>query len=98
MPKIGRIGSLDVMIFRNDHPPPHFHVFGGDFSAKFAIANCALLSSKGSLRRRDIRAIERWGQRHRAALYLNWDLARAGSPAQKIENDAARNQRGRSPS
>jgi Domain of unknown function (DUF4160) len=40
MPTIGRIGSLNVMIFRNDHPPPHFHVFGSEFSAKFAIADC----------------------------------------------------------
>jgi Domain of unknown function (DUF4160) len=91
MPTIGRIGSLNVMIFRNDHPPPHFHVFASEFSAKFAIANCGLLSSKGRIRRRDIRAVEEWGQKHRAALYSNWNLARAGAPPQKIENDAARN-------
>lgn len=62
MPTIGRIGSLNVMVFRNDHPPPHFHVFGVDFSAKVAIANGAILSSRGNLRSRDIRAIQRWGQ------------------------------------
>ena len=39
MPTIGRIGSLDVMIFRNDHDPPHFHVLGAEFSAKVAIAD-----------------------------------------------------------
>ena len=86
MPTIGRIGAFDVMIFRNDHGPPHFHVFGGEFSAKFAIADCVLLSIKGRIRRRDIRAVEAWGQKHRVALYLNWDLARAGKPAQKIED------------
>jgi hypothetical protein len=32
MPTIGRIGSFDVIVFRNDHDPPHFHVFGGEFS------------------------------------------------------------------
>jgi len=51
MPTIGRIGPLSVMIFRNDHDPPHFHVFGADFSAKFAIADTTLLSSNGRLRR-----------------------------------------------
>ena len=86
MPTIGRIGSFDVMIFRNDHDPPHFHVFGGEFSAKFAIADCSLLSSKGRIRRRDIRDVEAWGQRHREMLYLNWSLARAGEPARKIED------------
>jgi hypothetical protein len=86
MPTIGRIGSLDVMFFRNDHHPPHFHVIGDEFSAKFAIDNLALLSCKGRIRRRDIRAVEVWGQKHRNALYLNWELARSGQPPQKIED------------
>ena len=61
MPTIGRIGALDVMIFRNDHEPAHFHVIGTEFAAKFTIANAELLSSKGRIRRRDIREIEAWG-------------------------------------
>ncbi len=86
MPTIGHIGSLDVMVFRNDHGSPHFHVIGTEFSAKFAIADFALLSSKGRIRRRDIKAVEEWGQKHQAELYLNWEIARAGGPAQKIED------------
>lgn len=72
------------MVFRNDHDPPHFHVMGAEFSAKFTIADVELLSSKGRIRRRDIRDIEEWGQRHRNELDLNWQLARAGKPPQKI--------------
>ena len=45
MPAIGHIGAFDVMMFRNGHDPPHFHVFGAEFSAKFTIAECELLSS-----------------------------------------------------
>ena len=76
MPRIGQIGSMDAMMFRNDRDPPHFHVFGPGFSAKFTIAGVELLSSKGRVRRRDIREIEQWGQRHRDELHLNWTLAR----------------------
>jgi hypothetical protein len=86
MPTIGRIGSLDVMMFRNDHEPPHFHVIGAEFSAKFAIGDLALLSSKGRIRSRNIRAVEAWGHKHQSELYLNWNLARAGEPAAKIED------------
>jgi len=86
MPTIGRIGLFDVMIFRNDHDPPHFHVFGSEFSAKFAIADCALSSSRGRIRRSDIRAVKVWGEKHRVTLYMNWDLARAGAPPQRIED------------
>jgi hypothetical protein len=81
---IGRIGSLDVMIFRNDHDPPHFHVIGREFSAKFTIADQELLSCKGRIRRRDSREIEAWGQQHQNELHLNWQPAREGKPAQKI--------------
>ena len=83
---VDELGSLDVMVFRNDHGLPHFHVIGTEFSAKFAIADLALLSSKGRIRRRDIKAVEEWGRRHQAELYLNWELARAGGRAQKIED------------
>lgn len=73
-----------MMMFRNDHDPPHFHAIGPEFSAKFTIAECELLSSKGRIRRRDIRDIEAWGQAHQDKLYLNWQLARDGKPPQKI--------------
>lgn len=86
MPTIGRIGSFDVMIFRNDHGPPHFHVIGDDFSAKFSINDIELLSSKGRIRRRDIRAVEEWGQKHQTELYLNWELAITGQSPRKIED------------
>lgn len=86
MPTIGRIGPFSVMIVRNDHDPPHFHVFGPDFTAKFAIADVTLLSSNGRLRRWDLRVIEQRGPKHRDALYMNWDLARTGQPSRRIED------------
>jgi hypothetical protein len=72
--------------FRNDHDPPHFHVLGADFSAKFTIADATLLSSNGRLRRWHLHAIEQWGQKHRDAPYMNWDLARTGQPSRRIED------------
>jgi hypothetical protein len=48
MPTIGHVAGLDVMIFRNDHDPPHFHVIGDDFSAKFAILDGTLTFHEGS--------------------------------------------------
>jgi hypothetical protein len=86
MPTIGHIGSLGVMMFYDDHGAPHFHVFGSDFSAKFAIADLGLLSCNGRIRGRDIKAVEEWGQRHQVELRANWDLARAGRPLKRIED------------
>ena len=84
MPTIARLGAFDIMMFRNDHEPAHFHVIGPEFSAKFTISDLVLLSCKGRIRRRDIREIEGWGQLHRDALHRNWSLARTGKPMEKI--------------
>jgi hypothetical protein len=33
-------GGLRIEIYSNEHPPPHFHVKGGDINASFAIEDC----------------------------------------------------------
>lgn len=86
MSTIGRIGSMTVMIFRNDHDPPHFHVFGTEFSAKFAFEDFELISLRGKLSPAERRAVVDWGQRHWTELYESWRLARAGLPVRKFEN------------
>jgi hypothetical protein len=50
------------------------------------MADCAIISGTGRLRGRDLAAIRAWGQKHRDALYLNWQLAREGKPLQDIES------------
>ena len=42
--EVGRIDGLKVEMFSNDHPPPHFHVTCPDFSARFTIDNCGVIS------------------------------------------------------
>ena len=86
MPTIGRSGAFDAMIFRNDHGPPAFSCVRRRFLVKFTIADCTLLSRQGRIRRRDIRLVGTWGQKHQIELCLNWDLARAGSPPKKIDD------------
>ncbi|MDD2257148.1 MAG: DUF4160 domain-containing protein [Bacteroidales bacterium] len=42
------IDDLEVVIYSNDHNPPHFHVKSRDMkiNAKFSIENCELLSGE----------------------------------------------------
>ncbi len=37
MPTVLRIGGLRVVIYPNDHPPPHVHVIGAQEQAVFQI-------------------------------------------------------------
>jgi hypothetical protein len=41
VPTVLRIDGLRVMMFPNDHPPPHVHVFGNGGEAQFYL-NCPL--------------------------------------------------------
>lgn len=37
---VARFSGLKVEIYSKEHPPPHFHVKGGDVDAVFSISNC----------------------------------------------------------
>jgi hypothetical protein len=61
MPTVLRIGRVRVVIYSNDHPPPHVHaVSGDDARAKFAL-NCpdgpVELIEQNGFRLADIRQI-----------------------------------------
>ena len=55
--KVGRINDLNVIIYSNDHNPPHFHVISNDkkIDAKFTIENCEKIS--GELNSKQLRKI-----------------------------------------
>ncbi len=86
MPTIARIGSIQIRIYYDDHGMPHFHAISPEFDFKFTIETCAVISGTGRIRGRDLAAIRAWGQRHRDALYLDWQLARDGQPLRDIED------------
>jgi hypothetical protein len=55
--RVTTIDDLQIIIYSNDHTPPHFHVKTNDLriDAKFKIENCELLS--GSIGSKDLKKI-----------------------------------------
>ena len=88
MPTISEFYGITIMMFYEDHDPPHFHARHARFKAKFAIADLAALSSKGDLRGQDVGRIRRWGRANQTALLANWSRCQRGEPLQKIEGVA----------
>jgi len=86
VPTIARIGNIQIRIYYDDHGIPHFHAVSPEFDFKFAVENCATISGTGHIRGRDLTIIRAWGQKHRDALYSNWQFARDGEPLQDIED------------
>ncbi len=56
--RIATIKNLKVIIYSNDHNPPHFHVVSKDYevNAKFLIENGELL--KGEINTKDLKRIK----------------------------------------
>ena len=56
--RITTIKNLKVIIYSNDHNPPHFHVISNDYNinAKFLIENEELLS--GEMKSKDLKRIK----------------------------------------
>ena len=70
MPTLSRFFGISILIYRNDHPPAHFHAFYGGHAAAISIETLDLLA--GSLPRRAFTMVLEWAMIHRPELRENW--------------------------
>lgn len=73
MPELSRFFGIIVMMFYDDHPPPHFHVRYGGQKAIIAIETLAILD--GRLSPRALGLVMEWAALHRQELREAWRLA-----------------------
>ncbi len=78
MPTIAIIDGIVILMYWDDHTPPHFHVMKDDFRAKFEIATGQMLS--GQLDRRSLRKVQEWTELNRDLLMTAWDSCQTGKP------------------
>jgi hypothetical protein len=83
MPEISRFFGIVILMYYNDHAPPHFHARYGSERATFSIENAAVMN--GRLSPRALGLVTEWATLHRVELLEDWDLARAQSPLNRIE-------------
>jgi hypothetical protein len=85
MPTISLFFNLRILMYWNDHAPPHFHVgyVGQDEDTVIAIRTLEVIEL-GSLKRRALGLVLDWAELHQDELLANWDLARQGLPLNQI--------------
>jgi hypothetical protein len=77
MPTIAILsGRIVIAQYYNDHDPPHFHVKRPGMDVDVRIADLTVI--RGSIRATDLLTVRDRAQPRRAALALNWVMARAG--------------------
>lgn len=83
MPEICRFLGIIIVIYYNDHNPPHFHVKYNEHRASIDIKELSIL--EGSLPQRVLALVLEWAFLHRTDLLADWELAREGKPLNKID-------------
>jgi hypothetical protein len=77
--RVKTIRNMKIIIYSNDHNPPHFHVISNDNSvnAKFTLDTCQLLS--GDIETKDIKRIEAFHKDPKTIIVLTkiWDKKNA---------------------
>lgn len=84
MPEISRFYGIIIMMFWDDHYPPHFHARYNEFEAQILISNGNVL--EGDLPKRQLRLVQAWVELHSEELMINWnDLMKNPPSFRKIE-------------
>jgi len=83
MPTIAQFYGITVLMYYDDHPPPHVHARYAGWNAQFDIATGDPIS--GTLPRRAARLVKEWIELHREALAANWARRERGEQIERIE-------------
>jgi Domain of unknown function (DUF4160) len=72
---VARVSGLTIMIWADEHPPPHFHVRYQGEDASFSISKCERLASTEGLIRYE-RRIREWWESRQYDLIQKWNEMR----------------------
>lgn len=81
MPEISRFLGIVIVMYYNDHTPPHFHAKYGHFEITVEIENGSV---EGRFPRRALNLVLEWYNLHVDDLSENWARARERKPLRPI--------------
>lgn len=73
MPTISMFYGIVIRMYYDDHNPPHFHAFYGDYKARFNL-NGELI--EGNMPSSKVKLIAAWTLIHKDELFANWELSK----------------------
>jgi hypothetical protein len=83
MPALSQFLGIVIMMYFNDHNPPHFHVRYDEYRASICINNFSIL--EGILPPRILGLVMEWAGLHKEELMENWNLLQNTGKYNKIE-------------
>lgn len=83
MPQISFFRGIKVMMYYDDHNPPHFHAEYAGHKCLVDIQNGCVI--EGAFPARQLKLILAWNELHRDELMNNWRLAEEGMRLHQID-------------
>lgn len=83
MPEISRFFGVVIKMFIDDHNPPHFHVFYGEYEALIDINSLSIFA--GKVPPRVLGFVTEWTILHQKELLDDWNRAEEYQPLIKID-------------
>ncbi len=81
MPTISMFYGIVIRMYYDDHNPPHFHAFYGDYKAIFNFEGEIL---GGAIPKSKEKLIAAWALIHKDELIANWQLAKSSETLYNI--------------
>lgn len=81
MPVISRFFGIVIMMYWNDHNPPHFHAKYGDYEIIVSIEGIIV---EGNFPKRALQLVIEWLSLHKEELLENWRRTQNGEPLKPI--------------
>jgi hypothetical protein len=82
MPELSSFLGIVIMMYFNDHNPPHFHAKYNEYRAAITISNLSIL--EGNLPPRILGLVMEWAEIHKEELMDDWNLIKTTGKYNKI--------------
>ena len=83
MPEVSRFFGVRIVIYYDEHSPPHFHAYYQSFEASYSIENNKRI--KGRMPTNLEKVIIKWSKKYQKELANNWNLAKNRKLLMKIK-------------
>ena len=82
MPELSRFLGIVIAMYFDDHQPPHFHAFYGEYDVAIAISDGSVIA--GEFPKRALSHVREWRALHTGELADDWELSRKRLTPNKI--------------
>jgi len=83
MPIISMFYGIQILMYYDDHNPPHFHAKYNQYKSLIRISDLAVIN--GNLPPKALGLVMEWASQHTSELTDNWNNARNGGILHSIE-------------